>query len=79
MQRSINQDAYCALVGPDAPPGVDALLAVADGMGGHQAGEVASALAIQGLVHHLSADSERSAPLTSELLNGSLLERVVRR
>lgn len=54
MKRSSNQDAICALVGPNAPPGTDALLAVADGMGGHQAGEVASALAIRGLVSKLS-------------------------
>ena len=57
VQRSSNQDAYCALVGPDAPQGVDALLAVADGMGGHKAGEVASAMAIEGLVGLLSHQS----------------------
>ena len=77
MLRSINQDAYCALVGSDAPPGIDALLAVADGMGGHLAGEVASAMAIQGLVNHLSADSGEGDTITSKLLNGSLLDRVV--
>ena len=54
MTRKSNQDAYCAILGPNAPPGTDALLAVADGMGGHQAGEVASAMAIQGLVRRLS-------------------------
>ena len=54
MKRSSNQDAICALVGPNAPPGTDALLAVADGMGGHQAGEVASGMAIRGLVAKLS-------------------------
>ena len=54
MKRSSNQDAICALVGPNAPLGTDALLAVADGMGGHQAGEVASGMAIRGLVAKLS-------------------------
>ena len=54
MKRSTNQDAFCAMVGGNAPPGTDALLAVADGMGGHQAGEVASDMAIRGLVAKLS-------------------------
>jgi protein phosphatase len=54
MKRSANQDAFCALVGPNAPAGSDALLAVADGMGGHKAGEVASEMAIRGLVGRLS-------------------------
>ena len=56
MTRSTNEDAFCALAGPDAPPGSDALLAVADGMGGHKAGEVASEMAIRGLVARLSRD-----------------------
>ncbi len=54
MTRSANQDAYSAILAPNAPPGTDALLAVADGMGGHQAGEVASAMAIQGLAQRHS-------------------------
>ena len=49
LVRSANQDAYCASLAPDAPTGADALLAVADGMGGHPAGDVASAMAIDGL------------------------------
>ena len=56
MTRSTNEDAFCALAGPDAPAGADALLAVADGMGGHKAGEVASDMAIRGLVAGLSCD-----------------------
>jgi len=40
--RNVNEDSYCDVVHPD----FDALrlVAVADGMGGHQAGEVASKL-----------------------------------
>ena len=47
MVRTSNQDSFCALLAPDAPLGSDALLAVADGMGGRPAGEVASAMAIE--------------------------------
>ena len=56
MKRSANEDSHCALVGLNAPPGSDALVAVADGMGGHAAGEVASAMAIQGIKSQLSRD-----------------------
>ena len=56
MKRSSNQDSFCALVGSDAPPGSDGLLAVADGMGGHKAGEIASKMAIRGLIARLSCD-----------------------
>lgn len=34
MKRSSNEDFYCALDGPSPLLGADALLAVADGMGG---------------------------------------------
>ena len=60
MVRSSNQDSFCALLAPDAPLGSDALLAVADGMGGRPAGDVASALAIERLLSHLQSASEQS-------------------
>ena len=60
MVRSSNQDSFCALLSPDAPLGSDALLAVADGMGGPPAGDVASALAIERLLSHLQAASEQN-------------------
>ena len=53
-KRNSNQDAHRVLVANDSPPGVDVLIAVADGMGGHAAGEVASKMAIDELVTHLS-------------------------
>ena len=78
MVRSANQDAYCAILAPNAPPGTDALLSVADGMGGHQAGEVASTMAIQGLVRHLSS-SQGAGGVTpiSEWHHAKLLEEVI--
>ena len=57
-KRSSNEDSFCALAGPDAPCGSDALLAVADGLGGHKAGEVASEMAIRGLIVRLSCDND---------------------
>ena len=77
MKRSSNQDAYCALVGANSPPGTDALLAVADGMGGHQAGEVASGLAIQILASHLSRDGKGDATLPANGRQSTLLEKVM--
>ncbi|MEE8443312.1 MAG: Stp1/IreP family PP2C-type Ser/Thr phosphatase [Dehalococcoidia bacterium] len=79
MVRSANQDAYCAILAPNAPLGMDALLAVADGMGGHQAGEVASALVIRGLVQHLSSqDAGNTDPEGGDRLP-RLLKEVIQR
>jgi protein phosphatase len=58
--RDMNEDSLCALE-LDAP-GKPALLAVADGMGGVEAGEVASALAIQ----RLSAEAQAFAATNSD-------------
>jgi protein phosphatase len=51
--REKNEDA-CGIFSIPSPAGTLMLLAVADGLGGHPAGEVASALAVRALVHSVS-------------------------
>lgn len=64
--RETNEDSCCVV----PLGGVAMLLAVADGMGGHQGGEVASRLAVQRLKETLSAPSGR--PWREGLLVGAL-------
>ena len=75
--RTSNQDDYCAVLDLNAPPGTDALLAVADGMGGHQAGDVASKLAIRGLVQRLAPSEGGEPTLLSQARYDTRLEQVV--
>ena len=53
--RSGNEDSYSALWGEESPEGAEALMVVADGMGGHAAGEVASSLAVDEVVRLITA------------------------
>ena len=57
--RAVNQDAFLIL---DAIP----MVAICDGMGGHQAGEVASGEAIKTISEHLRADRDPESELYRE-------------
>jgi serine/threonine protein phosphatase PrpC len=71
--REANEDAM--LVEPlDGPRSGQLLVAVADGMGGHKAGEVASALAIESLqraLHDLDPATEADALLSQAMALGN--------
>lgn len=57
--RSANQDDYAVKMGEESPLG-EALVAVADGMGGHAAGEVASEMSLKLLIESLAGESAPS-------------------
>lgn len=57
--RQRNEDSFCVLLaGEDLPSDVPAVVAVADGMGGHEAGDVASAFVIDAIRAAFAPDGE---------------------
>ena len=74
-RRIANEDAFCLLTGGQAPEGTLACVAVADGMGGHRAGEVASNLAIKELTR-LMAQRRFLPPAVTEVGTRMLAEDV---
>ena len=73
--RPQNEDCYKIIAGKDAPDGVDAVMIVADGMGGHAAGEIASGIAVDGVIRRLTDGSTHSTKFGQKYLQ--YLEQVL--
>ncbi|MBX6772644.1 MAG: Stp1/IreP family PP2C-type Ser/Thr phosphatase [Chloroflexi bacterium] len=73
--RPNNEDQYALFLEPGLPLGIRAILVVADGMGGHQAGEIASGLVINGFADWLRSGAAERIVLPSDL--PGLLVRVI--
>ena len=77
LVRTINEDSHCALLPPNTPNGVGGILAVADGVGGQEGGEVASQMAVDGVANLLGravgSSTVRPADMPS-LLRSAIVE-----
>lgn len=58
--RDLNEDSYLAMAAPAIPQEIATLLVVADGVGGHQAGEVASAYVVDTFRQLFSSQAYRT-------------------
>ena len=77
--RDHNEDSFMTLGGKSSPRGFDALLVVADGMGGHAAGEVASQMTVDGIKRMLASEDLESPDLEGNAFGaflGKVLESV---
>ena len=76
--RAENEDSYQVLWGEKSPQGIDALLVVADGMGGHAAGEVASRMAVDGVVGLITGTNDTTGAQGQDYLDvlGRVLQDV---
>jgi serine/threonine protein phosphatase PrpC len=78
MVRDHNEDSILILGGEKSPLGVDALLVVADGMGGHAAGEVASRMTVDGIIGLMSRSDDLPSAEGPEYLRflGEIVQQV---
>ena len=78
--RPNNEDNLCTLLPPDSPVGFGGVLAVADGIGGQRAGEVASQMAVDAVAELIGPDSDLGdRPVTIEVgrLSPDRIERAL--
>lgn len=75
-KRSKNEDNFVVLSSANCPSDLDSLFAVADGMGGHEDGDIASRMAVEGL-DRLGADRFSKGNLSGKAL-GSILDNILR-
>lgn len=68
--RKVNQDSY--FIGPLQKQSVMAI--VADGMGGHENGEVASRMAVDGIIEHFQEDSSHTPVALAEAVKTTNLD-----
>ena len=72
--REKNEDCVGALDALETRPGIDALYVVADGLGGHEHGEVASAMAVDLLLDAYRAKEPADPPLLPSSIEDSLAQ-----
>jgi len=76
-RRAGNEDSYRVVNAGDLPGDTDAIFVVADGMGGHAAGEVASQMAVDSVIATLTSGAVSFTledPDLSKTLNAALLK-----
>ena len=72
--RGKNEDCAGLLQAPDTRHGTDALYVVADGLGGHENGEVASAMAVDLLLKSYGIAPADDTPISADSLEPSLAQ-----
>ena len=77
LVRDHNEDDMLILHSGQQPEGTDAILVVADGMGGHLAGEIASRMAVDGIREQLKAKEQESTKLSGNEY-GVFLQNIIR-